>query len=145
MGALSSLATLGLNLALSQQAASRENKQLRADRDQAIRQLRLEDADDRRQRELALKRRLATQRARAGAAGIGSSGGSADAVLAGLEAESRALQSLRAAESARRIEQIRSSFGERKKRNLLEFGSRWLTAGARALTGSGAGGRSLLD
>ena len=145
MGALSSLATLGLDLALSQQATKRASTQLRADRDQRIKQIQLQDTEDRRQRELTLKRRLAEQRARAGAAGVGSTGGSADAILRGLEEESETLQSLREAESARRIEEARAGFAERKKRNLLDTSRSWLQAGARTFAGSGARGRSLLD
>ena len=89
MGALNSLATLGLNLALSQRAQANESKELRQERDRQIQAIRLRDAEDGRQQEQALRRRLAEERARAGGAGVGSSGGSADAILAGLVQESR--------------------------------------------------------
>jgi hypothetical protein len=145
MGALSSLATMGLNMALSSQAQKSQDKQLSGQRDQQIRQIQLQSAEDRRKSDAALKRRLAEERARAGAAGVGGSGGSADAVLRGLEEESSALQASRDAENAQRIAAIRDTFGERRKRNLLDFGSQWLNAGTRNLLGSPSRSRSLLD
>jgi hypothetical protein len=145
MGALSSLATLGLNLALSQRAQQSQDKQLKAQRDGQIAQIRLDAAEDRRRGEQALRRRLAEQRARAGAAGVLGSGGSADAVLRGLEEESAVIQAARDAEAKARITAIRDSFGERRRRNLLSFQSRWLDAGARSLLGPSGRGRSLLD
>ncbi len=143
MGALSSLATTGLNLALSSQAQQSQDKQLKAQRDQQVQQIQLQSAEERRQGESVLKRRLAEERARAGASGLGGSGGSADAVLRGLEEESRAVQAARDAEDAQRIAAIRDTFGERRKRNLLDFSSQWLSAGSRGLGGSS--GRSLID
>jgi hypothetical protein len=145
MGALSSLATVGLNMALSGQAQKSQDKQLKAQRDQQIQQIQLQSAEDKRTSDAALKRRLAEERARAGASGVGGSGGSADAVLRGLEEESSALQASRDAEDAQRIAAIRDTFGERRKRNLLDFGSQWLNAGTRSLTGSSGRSRSLID
>ena len=108
MGALNSLATLGLNLALSQRAQANESKELRQERDRQIQAIRLRDAEDGRQQEQALRRRLAEERARAGGAGVGSSGGSADAILAGLVQESRPRRIRRAAaRSDLRIDDIR--------------------------------------
>jgi hypothetical protein len=83
MGALSSLASVGLNLALAQQASKRQSSDINAERDRQIRAIRQRDEEERRQQQEELRRRLATQRARAGAAGVGG-GGSADAVLRGL-------------------------------------------------------------
>lgn len=145
MGALTSLATTGLNLALSSQAQKSQDKQLKAQRDQQIQQIQLQSAEDRRQSESALKRRLAEERARAGASGVGGSGGSADAVLRGLEEESRAVQAARDAEDAQHIAAIRETFGERRKRNLLDFSNQWLNAGSRSLGGSSGRSRSLID
>jgi hypothetical protein len=142
MGALSSLATLGLDLALSRQAQKQDNRQLTLERDRQIRQIQVDALADRQKADALLKRRLAEQRARAGAAGIGS-GGSADAVLRGLEEDSRAQQALRDAEDAAQLNAIRATFGTRQRRNLLELGSRWLDAGTRDL--SGRSRRSLLD
>lgn len=145
MGALTSLATTGLNLALSSQAQKSQDKQLKAQRDQQIQQIQLQSAEERRQSESTLKRRLAEERARAGASGVAGSGGSADAVLRGLEEESRAVQAARDAEDAQRIAAIRETFGERRKRNLLDFSNQWLNAGSRSLGGSSGRSRSLID
>ena len=55
------------------------------------------------------------------------------------------MQAARDAEDAQRIAAIRDTFGERRKRNLLDFGSQWLEAGSRSLSGSTARSRSLID
>ena len=86
MGALNSLASVGLNLALQQKAQAAEDKQLRQERDRQLEAIRLRDTEDQRQQQQALRRRLAEERARAGGAGVGSSGGAADAILSGLVA-----------------------------------------------------------
>jgi hypothetical protein len=143
MGALNSLATLGLNLALGQQAQRAQSKELRQDRDSQIREIQLRDAETRRQQELALRRRLAEERARAGAAGVGSTGGSADAILSGLVEESRLLDASRAAQSQQQVDEIRKAYETRRRSNLLDFAGRWLSFGSRS--GSRLGGRSLLD
>jgi hypothetical protein len=143
MGALNSLATLGLNLALGQQAQRAQSKELRQDRDSQIRAIQLRDAEARRQQELSLRRRLAEERARAGAAGVGNTGGSADAILSGLVEESRLLDASREAEAQQRIDEIRKAYETRRRSNLLDFAGRWLSAGSRS--GSRLGGRSLLD
>lgn len=140
MGALDSLATLGLNLALSQQALRAQSKGLREQRDREIEQIRLRDREARREQELALKRRLAEERARAGAVGVGSSGGAADAILAGLIEESRQADAARAQASGLRIDGIREAYANRRRSSLLDFTSRWLSYGR-----SGGRGRSLLD
>ena len=67
-------------------------KQLERDRDRQIRDILTRDAEARRQQDQSLRRRLAEERARAGAAGTGGTGGSADAILRGLEEESRAVR-----------------------------------------------------
>ncbi|MEK0081733.1 hypothetical protein [Benzoatithermus flavus] len=140
MGALNSLATLGLNLALGQQAQRVQNRSLREQRDRQIEQIRLRDAEARREQELALKRRLAEERARAGAAGVGSTGGAADAILSGLALESRQAEAARARQSALRIDEIRKAYDGRRRSNLLDFTGRWLAYGR-----SGGRSRSLLD
>jgi hypothetical protein len=144
MGALNSLATLGLNLALNQQAQTAESRELRQERDRQIAAIQQGDAEDRRQQEQALRRRLAEERARAGAAGVGSSGGAADAVLAGLVQESRLQDEARRRESALRVDDIRTSFEGRRRRSLLDFAGRSVALGSR-FAGSTRSGRSLLD
>ena len=143
MGALNSLATLGFNLALSQQAQQAQNKQLRQERDRQVREIQLRDAEASRTQDLALKRRLAEERARAGAAGVGGTGGSADAILRGLAEESRALEAARSKESAQRIDEVRRTYDGRRRQNLLDFTGRWLAAGNQL--GGGRRSRSLLD
>ena len=144
MGAFNSLATLGLDFALNQRAQANQAKELRRERDRQIQSIRLQDAEADRQQEQALRRRLAEERARAGGAGVGSSGGSADAILAGLVQERRLQQQARQRESGLRIDDIRDSFEGRRKRSLLDFAGRSLTLGNRAM-GSSRSGRSLLD
>ena len=51
MGALNSLATLGLNLALGQRAQQAESKELRQERDRQLQAVALRDAQDQRQQE----------------------------------------------------------------------------------------------
>ena len=144
MGALNSLAGLGLNLALQQQAKAGEEKRLRQERDRQLQAIQLRDTEDRRQQEQALRRRLAEERARAGGAGVGSSGGAADAVLGGLVEESRQLDAARRRESALRTEDIRADFADRRRRSLLDLAGRSLSLGSRS-GGSSRSGRSLLD
>ncbi len=94
MGAFSSLATTGLNLALAQQAQAADAKRQAASRDRQIKSVLASDAESRRQSDLALQRQLAQARARAGAAGVGGVGGAIDAVTAGLTQQTRAAESL---------------------------------------------------
>src|SRR5918994_2199114 len=116
MGALSSLASIGLNLALAQQASQRQSSDINAERDRQIRAIRQRDDEERRQQQEELRRRLAIQRARAGAAGVGG-GGSADAVLRGLIEEADATEQARAAASSLRISDIRRSAGRSRRSN----------------------------
>jgi|DewCreStandDraft_4_1066084.scaffolds.fasta_scaffold00036_87 homoserine kinase len=145
MGALSSLATLGLELALAQKAREEEKDRLEEQRRQEIRRIRLTDAEEQRRQQAALARRLAQERARAGAMGISGSGGSIDAVLRGLEEESRALQEARGRETAARIAAVRDRYEGRTRRSLLEGAGQWTELGSRALGGFGSSRRSLLD
>ena len=144
MGALNSLASLGLNLALNQRAQAAEDKQLKQERDRQLKAIDLRDTEDRRQQELSLRRRLAEERARAGAAGVGTSGGAADAILSGLVEESRLIDAARRRESGLRREDIRDSFDSRRQRSLLDFAGRSVSIGNRFLSPSRSG-RSLLD
>ena len=144
MGALNSLASLGLNLALNQRAQAAEDKQLKQERDRQLKAIDLRDTEDRRQQELSLRRRLAEERARAGGAGVGSSGGAADAILSDLVEESRLVDTARRRESGLRREDIKDSFDGRRQRSLLDFAGRSVSIGNRFL-GPSWSGRSLLD
>jgi hypothetical protein len=145
MGALTSLATLGLELALAQKARDEQKDRLEDQRRREIRRLRIADAEEQRRQQAALARRLAQERARAGAMGIASSGGSIDAVLRGLEEESRALQDARRRETAARIDSVRERYDARGRRNLLETAAQFGELASRASSGLGSSRRSLLD
>lgn len=129
MGALNSLAAVGLNAALSRQAQKSQDKELRQDQSRQLREIQLRDAEERRLQEQTLKRRIAEERARAGAAGVGSTGGSADAIVRGLIEESRLVDAARAQETGLRTQAIRSAYASQRSRNLLDFAGRVLSLG----------------
>lgn len=143
MGSLTSLASLGLDIAMTRQAQKADSKRLEKDRERQLRDIMAKDADDRRRTESTLQRRLAQERARAGAAGVGGSGGSADAVLQGLAEESRLARGSSSDETRRRLDAVRDTFSQRRQQSLLDYSSRWLNLGSQAV-GSGSR-RSLLD
>src|SRR5690606_37034756 len=101
-------------------------------------------SEARREQDQALKRRLAQERARAGAAGISSTGGSIDAVLRGLTSEARADQAAADAILRSNLAALRDAYGTKKRRNLLDFNKSWVDAGSKTLAGLSRG-RSLLD
>ena len=70
MGAYSSLATLGLNLALSQAAQRSRSDQLSKQEDQQASDILASDAATREQQASDLAQRMAAERARLGAAGV---------------------------------------------------------------------------
>ena len=143
MGALSNLATVGLNFALAQQAARQDSSGINRERDRQIREIQAQNEEQRRRQQQALRRRLAAQRARAGAAGVGG-GGSAQAVLRGLTEEVAADQEARDTAAARRIGDLRRRASRQRERNLLELVG-GATRSALGLLGGGSGRRSLLD
>ena len=120
MGALSSLASIGLNLALAQQASERQGRDVNAERDRQIQAIRQRDEEQQRQQQDTLRRQLAAQRARAGAAGV-SGGSSANAVLRGLTEEATAVEQARAAGSNSRIADLQRSASSSRSRNLLNL------------------------
>ena len=142
MGALTNLATLGLNFALAQQAVRQESGDINRARDREIREIQARTEEERRRQQEALRRRLAVQRARAGAAGVG--GGSAQAVLRGLTEEAAAAQEASDAEAAQRIADLRRRASSARERNLLELAG-GATRSTLGLLGGGSGRRSLLD
>ncbi len=145
MGALTSLATMGLELALARKARDDQREQLKEQRRHEIRRLRLAEEEEQRRQQAALARRLAQERARAGALGIGGSGGSIDAVLRGLEEEARAIREARQRETDARIDAVRTRYDARMRRSLLDTVSPLAELGSRAVTGLGSSRRSLLD
>jgi hypothetical protein len=70
---------------------------------------------------------------------VGSTGGAADAVLAGLVEEARQADAARSLQSDLRVDEIRKAYDNRRRSSLLDFTSRWLSYGR-----SGGRGRSLL-
>ena len=136
MGGVSSLASLGLNLALSQQAASKQKKELQKDRDEKIADLQAKTSAASAKAQDKLRRQLADQRARAGANGIASTGGSIDAVLRGLEQQTARDITERERQAATQVDQIRSSFSSKQQRNLLDFSSRWLGSSGKSSVSS---------
>lgn len=128
MGNSSSLASLGVNLALNQRAQQQEEQRLKSERDRRISTIRSSDADARRAEDRALRQRLSSERARAGAAGVGTTGGSIDALLRGLESASATEQASRQARSRQQINELRDSYSSRQRRNLLEFSNRLLSS-----------------
>lgn len=140
MGALTSLATAGLNFALANEGARRQNREVAAERDQQIAAIQERDEEERRQQEDELRRRLAQQRARAGASGVGS-GGSSRAVLRGLIEQTEAELSADSRQSARKIGDIRESAARTQRRNLLELTGNATRTSLRSLGSR----RSLLD
>jgi hypothetical protein len=144
MGALNSLATVGLNLAMAKKEEKDEKKQLEKEFQRKRVDLLAKASEARREQDQALKRRLAQERARAGAAGISSTGGSIDAVLRGLTAEAKADQAAADAILGSNLRALRDAYGTKKRRNLLDMNKGWIDAGSKTLAGLGRG-RSLLD
>ncbi|MDX1541476.1 MAG: hypothetical protein R3349_08745 [Geminicoccaceae bacterium] len=143
MGALTSLASVGLNFALAERAAKRQSRSINADRDRQIAEIQARDAETRREEEARLRRQLASQRARAGAAGVGGTGGSSEAVLRGLVQETEAGLAAREGQSALRADGIRRSARDASRRNLLDrIGG--ATSGGLRTFGRSVGRRSLL-
>lgn len=142
MGALSSLASVGLNLALADQAQKRQSRVVKDERDQRINTIEQRDAEDRRKAADRLRRQLATQRARAGAAGIGNSA-SSRAVLRGLVQEAATADQARQAETSQTIETLNRNARNSRRTNLLDLASNTARSGISLL--SGGRRSSLLD
>ena len=126
MGGLSSLASLGLNVALGQEAARRENRDLKKERDRQIEAIMRDNREAERQQASALRRRQASERVRAGATGTATTGGSIDAILRGLEREAELDNSARREVASARVQQIRDTFGTRRRNSLLTTTNRLL-------------------
>ncbi len=142
MGALTSLATLGLNFALAQQAAKKQSREIKAERDRQIRAIAQQTEDQRRRQREILRRRLAAQRARAGAAGVAGPSTSSEAVLRGLIEESEIVQQARENQATQRIARLRDTARRSRRRNLLDLVG---TLGSGILGGRRSRRRSLLD
>ncbi len=134
MGGLSSLATIGLNAALQGIAEKRDNRRLREEEKRRKRELLQRFAEREQKTRADLRRRLAAERARAGAAGV-ASGGSFDAILRSLRSETDRSLSAGRRDLALGLENLSDLFGRRRRRNLLETTGGFLTLGRQAFGG----------
>lgn len=114
-----SAAMFALNLVNQQRQAKAQERSAQAQANHEISQLRQAQAIRDRQRREGLNRALATQRARFGAQGVGA-GGSARAVLDGLNAESTRAGADEASGVASRVADINANVLNLRRRNLLE-------------------------
>lgn len=121
MGALTSLATTGLNVALSQQAASGKARDTRQERDRRIQEIQARNREENRKRREELRRRLATERARAGAAGVATQGGSSDAVLRGLVEETDRTEQAASTSVRGQIAELRRNASRARRNSLLDL------------------------
>lgn len=143
MGGMNSLAGVGLNLALGQQAMRQESKEAKAARDRQLASIVRSSKENERLQADALRRRLANERVRAGAAGTATTGGSIDAILLGLEREAELDALARRQATAQKVKEINETFGARRSNNLLTTTNR-LLGSIGGIAGSGGGRRSLL-
>ena len=142
MGAMNSLANIGLNAALSRGKAKDEAKAIAVERDQRVAEVQVKDAADRVVRQQQLKEELARQRALAAGGGTAGGGGSAAAVRRGLQARADTEDALAAQERDLAIQGIRGRASAQKRRNLLEADSQIVRQGVTSAFGVG---RSLLE
>jgi hypothetical protein len=140
MGALTSLATTGLNLALAQQAASGQTRDTRQERDRRIQEIQARNREETRKRREELRRRLAAERARAGAAGVATPGGSSDAVVRGLVEETDRAEQVAGNSVRTQISELRRNASSARRNSLLDLAG--TTAGS---VFGGPGRSSLLD
>jgi hypothetical protein len=140
MGALTSLATTGLNLALAQQAASGQTRDTRQERDRRIQEIQARNREETRKRREELRRRLAAERARAGAAGVATPGGSSDAVVRGLVEETDRAEQVAGSSVRAQISELRRNASSARRNSLLDLAG--TTAGS---VFGGPGRSSLLD
>jgi hypothetical protein len=121
MGALTSLAATGLNVALAQQAASGQARDARQERDRRIQEIQERNREESRKRREDLRRRLAAERARAGAAGVASPGGSSQAVLRGLVEETDRADQAASSSMRTRIDDLRRDASRPRRNSLLDL------------------------
>jgi len=142
MSGLGELATLGFQLALQTEAQRRAGQALKREeraRRQALRE-RLAETVHGEQEQLA--ERLASARARAGAAGV-ATGSSFDAVLRGLEQKSAERIANARERFASNLSALEDLFAKRRRRDLLQRTGRFLPYASDLLARFGR--RSLLD
>ena len=143
MGATTSLATLGLSAVLGQQKKQRSNDLIETDRARSAQELKLHADIERRKREQQLAKALASARARAGSAGIGSYRSAADAIASGLRQQARTDQAQSDAQTRLALSGNDTRSALRQRNNLLDQQSNILGQSVRTL--GGLAGGSLLD
>ena len=142
MGALSSLASVGLNLALAERAQRRQSRTIDADRDRRVEDVERRNAEEERRAADRLRRELASQRARSGAAGVGGSA-SANAILRGLVEEASVAEQERQQEASQSIATLNRNARNARRNNLLNIAGSSARQGISLL--SRGSGSSLLD
>ncbi len=142
MGAVSTLANIGLSAATSRARNRSASQAIATDRDLRVAEVQAGDAADRQVREQRLKELLARQRALAASAGTSGAGGSAAAVRRGLQRKASTDDELAVQERDRAIYGIRARAASQTRRNLLESDTRLMQQG---VSGAFGIGRSLLD
>lgn len=120
MGALSSLASVGLNLALAERAQRRQSRTINAERDSRVEDIERRSEEEERRAADRLRRELASQRARSGAAGVGGSA-SANAILRGLVEEASAAEQVRQQDASQSIETLNRNARNARRNNLLNL------------------------
>ena len=118
-GVLPTAAMSVLQMGLESEQARNQTAAQEANARAQTEQIRQNQIIEERKRRDRLRRALATQRARFGAQGIGS-GGSSQAVLAGLAAEAEQENADSRAQASSRISQINDQLAWSRRKNLLE-------------------------
>lgn len=127
--ALSAL-QIGISAAQQERRADAANAAAKADARAKIAQMQVAQAADERERKARLQRALATQRARLGAQGLGS-GGSTDALLAGLTKESKESALGQRRLNDLRIDQLNAQASAQRRNNLLDLADSRATSALR--------------
>jgi len=120
MGALSSLASVGLNLALANQAQRRQSRTVNAERDRRVDEIERRNAEEQRRAAERLRREISSQRARAGAAGVGGSA-SSNAILRGLVEEASTADQVRQQEASQSVATLNRNARNARRNNLLDL------------------------
>lgn len=142
MGALSTLASVGINAATSRSKAKAASDEIQAEAERDVAEVRNRDAAERQLRERKLKESTARQRALSASSGTGGAGGSAAAVRRGLEARTQEDDAIAVRERELAVHNIRARANAQKRRNLLDS----QTSMTKQAVGGAMGlGRSLLD
>ncbi|MHA1597623.1 MAG: hypothetical protein ACTSV1_02790 [Alphaproteobacteria bacterium] len=151
MGDFVAAAKMGMSMIQARKQAKAGNAAIAAQQQQQAGQIEYNQALRERQQRERLRRDQATKRARFGAAGVSSVGGSAQAVLNGIAEEAERNISEQRAKSQYQLDEINRNSAYRRRVNLLEYKkgltNNMLSLG-RSMTGGmkpSSGRRSLLS